>query len=443
MAPRLRYKKIPFLVCLMIVIVCITTQYVYDHINQTQKEPVYHQNYTPNQNAHLTTQQLQSTYNQTNPRYIQYNKLRIKIGLFCVGAQASGTTSMATQLSQIPNIVSSDEMHWHLTHCIDDYNRKHNTNYQFLKLYSTNSHHLSENKALELWHQYCTFEGFEQAVVEKIKDTNKWNNNTNHGIVYFVDKSPREMMFPHIANLFMTYYAKYYGTKMFVLLRNPTTRFISAFVGLLVSKHFKHTTIIKWLHDYVFEKQPIFEFNKSLNALYLRYKSTDNSNSSHIWNDIRIVYGNYLYRKFIVNRHQKHGKTFWLRGCYLPQILQWVHHAREIKMLHAFKIIQFEQLLDPINFQLTMDHLRCYVQSTEYNYHEWMHGCVNNKESIKIKQMHEGKKTQGYIARTMDINAIQVSYSTCNHWLQEFLMVEKYESSILLTRQWNWSLWNM
>eukprot|EP01084_Bolivina_argentea_P211339 359504_1 len=52
-------------------------------------------------------------YNNTNPRYIDYDGFTVKLALLCIGAQATGTSSLRVQWDNVPEgIVSDLEMHW-------------------------------------------------------------------------------------------------------------------------------------------------------------------------------------------------------------------------------------------------------------------------------------------------------------------------------------------
>eukprot|EP01083_Nonionella_stella_P079768 219013_1 len=96
------------------------------------------------------------------------------------------------------------------------------------------------------------------------------------------------------------------------------------------------------------------------------------------------------------------------------------------------------------DFQKTMQYLRCYAHSNEQNYDEWMDECVKGDSlSMEFVKSHGGNKAHGFEPSDEEMDILKVSFSTCNHWLYRFLNSHKSASSILLTNQWNWGLWDV
>eukprot|EP01083_Nonionella_stella_P270508 916121_1 len=366
----------------------------------------------------------------TNPRYIHYNDFKVKFALFCVGAQATGTTSLTGQWKRMPEgIASSHELHWFTDDCWK------NTEYSYRDMFIYNN--LSDHQEIDLFNKYCPMQRFDTEVVNVL--TSRAHDERKHdkrydkdSVIYCMAKAPRQILYPNVANIVVNYFVKYYDTKLVLLLRNPAKRYISGWVAFEShgSTHFRQSlqsNLLKMKH-----------LNQSLTNIYQKHLNE----TADMWNEVRNEYKYYFYHHLL-----PHGLQYnnWLRGCYFPQIVQWTHYLDQLNIKHSFKIIQTEHMYrSDDDFQRTMKYLRCYVHSNEQNYDEWMDECVKGDSlAMEFVQRDVGRKTHGFQPTDEEMDILKVSFSTCNHWLYRFLNSHKSASSILLTNQWNWGLWDV
>ena len=113
---------------------------------------------------------------------------------------------------------------------------------------------------------------------------------------------------------------------------------------------------------------------------------------------------------------------------------------------HSFKIIQSEQLFNPLTFQDKMALLICYIQYNNINnyktYNEWMNECVIQKQNhAKYDQAHRGSRLQtyNYTPSAQDLYSWSDSLNICTKWLKILIDVE-YPFVILGDFEWN--VWN-
>eukprot|EP01084_Bolivina_argentea_P217503 369243_1 len=414
---------------------------------------------------------LNITFNQNSSSQLIINEILPFPSLICIGAQKAGTGALLSLIKQIPELYHTtkpNELHW-----FDPYGWTH--------LYETRSHipnaldFRSYNTALNFCEKYWTINGY------KRKCVTGYNNNLNaieHNLswfsqynkkIYVMEKTPEYMFFPHIANTIVNNLVKY-GTKLLVMLRDPSKRFVSGLLqGRLPSKT-KYSSELPIYPSKDINKicgfKSVREFNANLELLYQKWKYVETMNVfnitfyEEILHDIRSVYSKLIYEnrawigardnKIFMDETAERMISIWLRGCYAPQILHYTYYLQRLNIFDSFKIIQSERMWGEKYFQINMRYLRCYLHSTDMkavkygNYDMWMRICngeqLDKGRKYQMDKLKTNPKTGSYVSSAKEIEILRVSYATCNKLLQSVL--DSYYDNIIL-EGWNWTLWNI
>ena len=276
--------------------------------------------------------------------------------------------------------------------------------------------------------------------------------NMSDDQIFIYEKTPKYIIYPHAAYLIASDFIKY-GTKIIVLLRNPTKRFISGYFQEVTTKQERaNYSIERYIDNFVYKKVSgkynLVKFREDLRKLSVNYAVLRNP-TKQVKILKRVVY---LFQKLVYN-FKGHGLNFhrvWTRSCYGPQIIMWLYYIEKMNKLlkykHSFKIIQFEQMFDINSFHDVMNNIFCYIHYNvmDHNindYNEWMTECVDNDmyNAIKIEQIHKGSKTPNDFKLTKDrMEQISESFICCNQWLYSIIDLK---SNYVILHEFDRALW--
>ena len=158
------------------------------------------------------------------------------------------------------------------------------------------------------------------------------------------------MLFPHIANVIVKQFVKPFGTKLFMLIRNPINRLRSGYVHTLKTYNKKETNSARELYQTVSnmsETQRLIKFvNDVNNDSYIKKfisgvknildefddtqltqnRSNNNNNNtktSNMLHKLAILWRNLVYKYGEDNFHSQYYKI-WLKSCYAPQVFEYI-----------------------------------------------------------------------------------------------------------------------
>ena len=122
---------------------------------------------------------------------------------------------------------------------------------------------------------------------------------SNYHPTEYVERTPSDILYPHVAYINANDMIKY-GTKIFVLFRDPSKRFISSYFHLKngdsTAKYYRSKPIVN-ISDYlsfiVYNKTEFINFNNNINNLYEIYIKNNKQNKDQIFN--RLINVQFLY----------------------------------------------------------------------------------------------------------------------------------------------------
>ena len=372
--------------------------------------------------------------------------------ILLIGAQKCGTESLLKTMQNIPKIHAiKRELHY------------------FDRCAMTKSSHSYKKSLTQFWNiSLCS----KQKFVQRLKNTlhPKVRKNASYlDSIYIFEKTPVNVLMPHIAEIVVNEFVQY-GTKIFVLFRNPTKRIISGLfqsffgVGALEKDKNKTTKEVNaeiiqiicqwtaWTAPFEFEShcsandritEKMNALNIQMSELYKLHKNE--SFYGDLIGTLNAIYCDIFY--WILNEFASKKHWNWIRGHYALQTMAWLHRMCKLKnRKHSFKIIQSEQLFaSKGSFENVLLFLQCFVHSVDVfsddEYTQFMKQCVQSKKDKKFVQFRVNSMRQKYEFSLDPIlqNMLNESYKSSIKWLK--LLIDELWPDIVLNGKWKWELW--
>ena len=199
----------------------------------------------------------------------------------------------------------------------------------------------------------------------------------------------------------------------------------------------------------------ISEFNEFLKRSYEKYisESASDSDKSELKQDLLQKYKDLIYGFVECDEGGcKYWEEWliWIRGCYAPQILQYIHYIDEYignGNNDRFGIIQSEMTFTTDYWIETVQRMRTWIyyqQNGENGYNSFKSFYIENNDTLNkdlnMSELVHVRVGKAAIAVNGDLEfhtRLSRSYKQCNKWLK--VLLKEYND--LMISEWRWDLW--